>query len=139
MITCLSGTALYVQATRTLQNEVRANLTRIATVAAANVDGDLHRTFISRQQNDSSAYASAIVPLVRIQKASGDIKFIYTCILKQNKVYFILDATPPGDADGDGVDDKSYIMQPYPEAPPPLMAALRSRRVLADMHPYQDQ
>lgn len=138
-ITCLSGAALYVQSTRALQNEVRSNLTRIATVAAATVDGDLHRTFISRQQNNSPAYAHAIEPLVRVQKASGDIKFIYTCILKQNNVYFILDATPPGDADGDGVDDKSYIMQPYPEAADPLVNSLRSHRILADTKPFGDQ
>ncbi len=139
MITCLSGSALYVQATRALQSEVRSNLTRIATVAAANVDGDLHRTFTSRQQNNSRAYAAAVKPLVRVQKASGDIKFIYTCILKQNKVHFILDATPPGDVDGDGVDDKSYIMQSYPEASLPLVTALQTHRVLADAQPYQDQ
>jgi hypothetical protein len=45
------------------------------------------------------------------------IKFIYTFTRKEGKIYFVLDATPPGDPrTTTGVEDKSYIGDEYPEA-----------------------
>ncbi|MFN3690165.1 MAG: ATP-binding protein, partial [Fimbriimonadales bacterium] len=55
-------------------------------------------------------------PLAKIQATNPKIKFIYTFTRKDGKIYFVLDATPPGDHDRDGVEDKSYIGDEYPEA-----------------------
>ena len=137
-ITCLCGTLLYIRAVRALKDEVRGDLIRTATVAAAMVDGDAHRTFNSPRQETTSAYFRAIRPLDQVQKASGDIKYIYTCILRHNQIYFVLDPTPPGDHNGDGVDDKSHIMQLYPESPPAMIAALRTGLPQADEEPTHD-
>ena len=129
LITCLSGAALYLQSVQALKSEVRNNLIRTATVAAAMVDGDAHATFTSPQQETTPAYFRAIEPLSRVEKASGDIKYVYTCILKQNKVYFVLDPTPPGDHDGNGVDDKI----PHHAAIP--RSGCRNESCFADRHP----
>jgi putative nucleotidyltransferase with HDIG domain len=139
LVTCLSGAALYVRSVQALKSEVRANLIRTATVAAAMVDGDAHRTFTSPKQETTTAYFHAIEPLSRVEKASGDIKYVYTCVLKQDKVYFILDPTPAGDHDGNGVDDKSHIMQPYPEADAEMKTALRTGTPQADRETTADQ
>ena len=99
----------------------------------------LTKSFTSRRQETTPAYFRAVAPLDRVQKASGDIKYVYTCILRQNKVYFILDPTPPGDHNGDGIEEKSHIMQPYPEAAPAMIAALRSGLPQADKEPSRDE
>ena len=138
LIACLSGTLLYIRAVSALKNEVRNDLIRTATVAAAVVDGDAHQTFTNSRQETTPSYFRAIRPLALIQKASGDIKYIYTCILRQNTVYFILDPTPPGDRNSDGIDDKSHIMQAYPDAAPAMIAALKYSRPEADEEPTRD-
>ncbi len=139
LVTCLSGASLYIRLTQALKSEVRSNLIRIATVAAAMVDGDAHRQFISPRQETTPAYFRAIKPLDQVQKASGDIKYVYTCIIKQGQIYFVLDPTPPGDHDGNGIDDKSHIMQPYPEADAEMKTALRTGKAQADQEPTADQ
>ncbi len=137
-ITCLSGAILYVRGINALKVEVHDNLIRTAQIAASFVDGDAHQAFSRPQQEVTSAYANALKPLSQVQNANGDIKFIYTCVLKQDKVYFVLDSTPPGTFTADGVENKSHIMQPYPEADPKLLLALRSGKAQADTEPYRD-
>jgi len=138
-ITCLCGTALYFRSLQALQAEVRANLIRTATVAATMVDGDIHQTFCSSKQETTAVYLKAIEPLARVQNASGDIKFVYTCVLKQGQVYFVLDPTPAGTRDANGVDQKSHIMQPYPDADWEMKLALRTGMPQADREPMGDQ
>ncbi len=138
IITGLSGALLYVRGVRALKEEVRASLIRTATVAAALVDSKTHQSFTTPKQETTAAYFKAIKPLAQVQQADGDIKYIYTCILRQGKVYFVLDPTPPGDHNGDGVDEKSHIMQPYSESPPAMLAALREGRPEADAEPVRD-
>lgn len=91
------------------------NLLHTALAAATTVDPELHQTFKPGEEN-TEKYRRAIEPLAKIQATNPQIKFIYTFIRKDGKIYFVLDATPPGDHDGDGVEDKSYIGDEYPEA-----------------------
>jgi hypothetical protein len=136
---CLSGGALYQRATRDLRDELRAGLVRTAATAASFVDGDKHRQFTDRSQEAGPAYARALQPLARVLHASGEIHYIYTCILVGGKIYFILDPTPAGDADHDGVDDKSHIMQVYDDATPELRRALQTGRLIAERQPSRDR
>jgi signal transduction histidine kinase len=54
------------------------------------------------------------------------------------RVHFILDPTPMGDADGDGVDDKSHVFDRYDEATPALLEALHTGRPTAETSPSRD-
>jgi len=54
-------------------------------------------------------------------------------------VYFILDPTPEGDSDNDGVDDKSHIMQEYTDASAEIIQALKEQKVVTSEEPYTDQ
>jgi hypothetical protein len=135
----LSGGALYQRAARALRDELRAGLVRTAATAARFVDGDGHRRFTDRSQETSPEYARALRPLERILHASGDIRYIYTCVLVRGQVCFVLDPTPAGDADHDGIDDKSHIMQPYPDATPEMLRALRTGRIEAERQPSRDR
>ncbi|MEZ5964782.1 MAG: ATP-binding protein [Planctomycetota bacterium] len=131
----VSGSALFWRWKAALAEEVYENLRRTATVAASMVDGDAHETFVHRSQESSPEYARAVAPLVRLLDADGQVAFAYTCSLRGSDVYFVLDATPPGDADGDGIDDKSHVMQRHDGASPALIEALRTGTVRNDTEP----
>ena len=53
-------------------------------------------------------------------------------------MFFVLDPTPEGDSDGDGVDDKAHIMDEYSEATEDMITALKEERVVVSKEPYQD-
>lgn len=120
------------------QAEVRSGLVRIAQSAAAVVDGDLHRTFSSRDQETTPEYEAAIHPLRRIRESVDGIHYIYTAIMKDGQVYFVLDPTPQGDADRDGVEDHSFIMDLYPDADGAMIEALSTGRPTSTDQPYSD-
>lgn len=118
--------------------QVHAGLKRTALAAAATLDGDLHRTFVDRSQEGSAEYARAIKPLRRILETVDGVRYVYTVILRDDNVYFVLDATPPGDANGDGLVDHSGIMDPYQDADPAMLAALRAGRATTTDRPFAD-
>ena len=134
----VSGSVLFQLSLDALRAEVRENLIRTAQAASTLIDADVHAQFKSPAQETGSAYLQAIKPLERIRLAAGDIRFIYTCVLVSNRVHFVLDPTPAGDADRDGTDDKSHIMQSYDEPNPELLQALQSGKAGADHQPYTD-
>mgnify|MGYP001809889559 CR=1 FL=1 len=106
--------------------EAATGLVRTAVNLASQVDGDLHRTLTDPAQESTPAYRTALLPLQRALAApSSDIHFVYTAVLKGDEVHFVLDPSPPGDADLDGVDDHAYLMERYDSASPELLRALR--------------
>lgn len=146
VLAVLIGSAVfYWQAERTLQSEVHDNLRRTAMIVAQSIDGDAHRTFTAPAQELTPAYAAAIRPLervLRLRRTTGtgeEYKNVYTAIAAPDGPRFVLDATPAGDADKDGVDDKSHIMQAYPEATEALRRALATGTAQADAEPYRDR
>jgi len=113
--------AFHHEARALIRQEFYQRLLHIALAAATTVDPELHQTFKPGEEN-TEKYRRAIEPLAKIQATDPKIKFIYTFTRKDGKIYFVLDATPPGDNDGDGVEDKSYIGDEYPEAEPEMHA-----------------
>ncbi len=105
------------------RREFYQTLLNTALAAATTVDPELHKTFRSGEET-TVKYQRAIEPLARIQATNPNIKFIYTFTRKDGKIVFVLDATPPGDHDRDGVEDKSYIDEEYVEANPLAHAVL---------------
>lgn len=143
--TIFCSAVLHFRAMNALKEQVRNNLIRAAQSVARDIDGDLHKTFISKDQEKSPEYEKALTPLRRSLYfmedgllKRNDYRFIYTCILSNQQVYFVLDPTPEGDADHDGVDDKSHIMQPYDDASEQLRHTLRTGIPYGDEEPYTD-
>ncbi len=132
-----SGGLLYRTARDALHQEVRQNLMHLACVAALHVDGDRHLHWKPGDES-TPAYQQAIAPLRRMIQAVPDIRYIYTCILQDGRVYFVLDAAEPGDADGDGVEDRAAIGQVYEEATPEMLQALRQGVNIAENRLYTD-
>lgn len=134
----VSGGALYLRARGALNEEVRSDLRRTAVVAAASIDVGLHRKLTDPAQEDGPEYQQAIIPLRNIRRASTSIKYIYTVILKEGLVYYVLDPTPKGDADKDGKEDHSNVMDRVDSVNAVLNGVLTGGPAAADPEPVVD-
>jgi two-component system, sensor histidine kinase len=128
--------------TQQAEDSMRNSLRRAALACALTVDPEVHASLTEAAQQDSPAYLEACDLLQKAMEAMEGpekFRFVYTCVMRGATVYFILDPTPAGDADGDGVDDKAHLMQPYPEASPELIATLKTGEVTVMKEPLSDQ
>ncbi len=117
---------------------MQVELRNVATIAARFVDPVAHARFRSPSQEGDSAYLAAVEPLARILAADPSLKFIYTMVMEPDGIHFVLDPTPEGDSDSDGTDDKSHILQAYPEASPACRRAFATGKASNDEAPYTD-
>ncbi len=130
---------IFYHALEAQKGEIREGISRTASVLSRYVDVEKHKTFVDRKQEKTAAYRQALQPFELALEADPTIVFIYTGILKNDKVYFILDPTPEGDADGDGVDDKAHIMDEYPEVSEEMVTALKEQKIVVSEEPYTDR
>jgi PAS domain S-box-containing protein len=125
---CGSIALLYSRAVSAYEASTHAALRVLAESIAAQVDGDLHRTIVDPGQEATPAYEAAVAPLRRALARVAGLRFIYTIVRIDGQVRFVLDATPPGDADGDGVEDHSNVMDVYDAPDPAMLEALVAGR-----------
>jgi PAS domain S-box-containing protein len=135
-----SSYVLYSYTFTVLEKDLEEYLTGIVYTVTQRVDGDLHRTFTSRDQETSPEYLDQIAELGQVQKLFKNAKYVYTCILKDGQVYFVLDPTPPGIIEN-GVETKSHIMDEYEEANemPALLDALKNQKAVFEKRPSTDR
>jgi hypothetical protein len=122
-----------------LKEEIKEGLVRTGSILAANFDGTVHQQLKSPDQEKDELYINAVRPLILARESDPSIANLYTAILKDDKIFFILDSTESGDADGDGVDDKAHIMDEYPEAEKELFTAFKTGKSTTSKEPYQDR
>ena len=127
---------------RQADESMRNSLRRAAVACALTIDPEVHRSLTEPSQQGSPPYLELCNRLQRAKEAMEGpekFKYIYTCILQDGVVYFILDPTPAGDSDGDGVDDKSYLMESYPEASAELISTLWTGEITVMEAPVSDR
>lgn len=132
----------HLRATRQLEESLHNTLRRAAIAAAQTVDPVAHQSLNDPSQIHSPVYARECIRLQRTKselEGPEKLRFIYTCIMRDGRVLFVLDPTPAGDADGDGVDDKAYLMEPYENPPEGLVATLQGAGVQVMKSPYTDR
>lgn len=130
---------IYVRAVEAVKEQIREGLLRNVSAAATMIDGDQHQLFTSKAFKNDQGYLSLINRLERVRKASSDVKYAYTNITKNGKVYFIANGSPQGDNDKDGRPDEApQLMDPYPDAGLALRDALRLQKPAVDKEPYTD-
>lgn len=130
---------LYSKALLAQKGEINDGLSMLSTVIAAYVDGDLHRSLVMAEQEGSPDYHRAMRPLSTLMASNDKIVNVYTMVLHQGKVYFVLDPTEQGDKDGDGQDDKAHLMEVYENPPPELLSAFELKQNQVTQRPYQDK
>lgn len=106
---------LYRTGNRVLLEEIRKRLNNVVCAASQFVPHDAHEALSSPTQESSDTYKRAVAPLEAILKNTPRVRYIYTIKRVNGRYFFILDASPPGDHDHDGVDDKAHVMQEYTE------------------------
>ncbi|HMO50572.1 MAG TPA: PAS domain-containing protein [Kiritimatiellia bacterium] len=137
---CLPLFFLWERARGALLGEVRAALQETAEAYALLVDGDVHQTLRYPDQESTPAYQEVVERFRRFMAKNPRLSYVYTVILDdEGRVRFVLDSALPGDADGDGVDDHSYLMDVYESPSDTLLAALREMKSVVAPAPHTDQ
>jgi len=132
----------HLTTTHQAEDSMRNSLRRAALACALTIDPVVHASLTEAAQQGSQPYVEACDRLRHAKDAMEGpekFRFVYTCVLRDEKVYFVLDPTPAGDSDGDGVDDKSHLMDPYPEADPEMISTLKTGEVVVMKEPESDR
>jgi hypothetical protein len=128
---------MYRAATAAQIEAVRVELTQIANIAASLVDGDLHRQIVSPAQQGSAEYVRALDPLLRLHKASRDLIYVYTAILRDGQIYFVLGTDSVYRVPGDELP-ADPIMGRYEGRDPFFRQALEEQRQLTHPSPVRE-
>jgi len=140
-ITLLGSTTflVYSKSLSTLDQEIKIGLLSNVKAAASRIDGDLHQSFNSNTSREDVAYLSQAQPLEMVRQVSKGVRYIYTNILSNNEVYFVVNPSPQNDSDGDGFPDLApALMTPYVDYPKELMQALVEDKAYVSERPYTD-
>jgi len=110
VISALGLFYLWYAAREAQLDAVRTELKQLARTAATLIDGDMHRSIMSQEQAGSPAHLALLAPLVKFHKATSDIIYVYTAVLAQDRIYYVLgtdylyrvagDAEPPDEIVG---------------------------------------
>jgi hypothetical protein len=129
---------VYVRARDAQMDGVRRELLQLARTSAAQVDGDLHHTFTSPAREGTPDHLRALAPLINTHRAAMDIVDVYTGVLIDGQVYWVLDSrfgSPPTEEDGAA----DPIMTRYLDPDPVLMQVFATRIPAADVEPRRDE
>ncbi len=115
-----------------MTSRIHRDLLNLAHTAALALDATLHEGILQRSSENAGDYIAENEKLRHFRRANSEIKYIYTLALKDGRIVFVLDPTPPGDSDGDGINDHSHIGQFYREGPKKeIMLAFSGKEALA--------
>jgi signal transduction histidine kinase/CheY-like chemotaxis protein len=126
------------QAVSALKDQLVEVLVMASRDACALVDINSLKNLQDSGQEATSTYRSIAEPLRQWRLNHPAFAFVYTCTLRHDSVFFVVDPTPAGDADGDGVEDHSPLWSHYSEAPAELKVALMQGREIVNAQPYSD-
>jgi signal transduction histidine kinase len=133
---------MYVQADDLLKSSIQERLVRSARVMAMVIDVAAHEALKNPEQDQSDEYKRLVRKMAVAREAVDSehtIKFTYTCILDGDEVRFVLDTTPDGDENKDGINDRAMLMEIYEHPSPTLLKALKTGVAQVDVEPYSDR
>jgi signal transduction histidine kinase/DNA-binding response OmpR family regulator len=109
-----------------------------ARTAAELSEPALFKTLSDPAEEGGEGYQAIYAGLSGFHRRHPEFRFIYTAKLVGDSVFFVVDATPTGDSDHDGVEDHSFLMDPYPQASENLRHILKYGGSGFDKEPYTD-
>lgn len=134
----VAGLLSYNSSQELIRRGVEMDLTAMAAFAASKVDGDMHDALRKIEGQNPNSLKFQTDRLNEVLKRFPELKYVYTVYRDGKDIKFLLDPTPPGDADGDGVDEKSYPGDVYDDYSPVLAKAIFQGRSFTEMEPYSD-
>lgn len=136
----LSAYLVYQKSLQTLEDEIKLGLLSQVRSAATTVDGDMHETFSAAIAPDDPNYLRIGGELERIRQNSQDIRYIYTTVMRDGEVRFLVNLSPQNDMDNDGRPDAApALLAKYEDAPPELVKALTDFQPAVSAEPYSDE
>ncbi len=132
LLTFYGGREIYFQS-------VEREMLAIVQSASVLVDGNRHQKVDLEAGKSKADYEASLAPLQRILDTNDQIRYIYTCVQRGGRTFFVLDPTEPGDHDNDGIDDKSYVHEEYKDLTPGMAHAFRHHDFYAELEPSTDQ
>lgn len=138
----LSLWGFYNRSLEIMHENLHDGLIRSAKSLALAVDVEEHSKFTRPEQATSPEFIKTVSNLKRAWRATQGLdpfKYVYTCAVVDGEIHFVVDTTPRGDADHDGVEDHSDIMEPYPEASTVMLHVIATGVANADREPYSDK
>jgi len=140
LITALCISVVTWVARMGLVESVQQEILPLARTASAFTDGDLHETLTDQGQKGGDVYSRVQAPYRQILAANSQLRYVYTCILKNDKVYFVIDTQPVANHVAEGErDTTANIMEEYPDASPAMMRALSGQVAVAENNVYSDE
>jgi len=130
-----TGYVVYSKASEGLKKEVQSNLLALAKSASQLLDGDAHQQITKPEDKGSELYENTRAPFFKLLRANENIAFIYTAIKKDDKIFFILDASIPKEGEK---ADTSAVMEEYPDATDVMKYALEHKEPAVEEEPYTD-
>lgn len=126
-VACVS---LHLWSVRAVSEEIRGNMLRRVKAIASLVDVGIHERVDPQKADDRTVLQTANEPLGRILRANDDVQYVYTTILREDRVFVVLNA-----AKGD--DASHGMVQPYDQAPERLVITLRTGQAQVDPEPHE--
>jgi signal transduction histidine kinase/ActR/RegA family two-component response regulator len=137
VISCLGLFYMWHAAREAQLDAVRTELMQLARVAATLVDGDRHRLLRSQAQAGNPDHLALLAPLVEFHKATSDIIYVYTAVLENKRIYYVLGTDYLYRVDGDS-ETPDPIMSPHDTLDPTLRRALEHHEVAVNEEPVQE-
>lgn len=138
VVAVLSIVAVRNTARSVIDQEVRQNIARLSSAIAASIDGLAQSTLVDASQEGLEVYTRLNDPLTKVIDRTKGVRFVYTLRADGDELRFVLDGTPPGDHDNDGVEDHSNLMEVYEDPDPAAWEALTTHSIVVTPVPYTD-
>ena len=131
----ITGFVVYTKAAGGLKSEVQGHLLSLAKSASNLLDGDAHQQITRPEDKGTDLYERTRAPFFSLLRANENIAFISTAITRDDKVYFILDASIPIPGEDRST---SGVMEEYPDATDVMKQALATQAPTVEDEPYTD-
>jgi signal transduction histidine kinase/ActR/RegA family two-component response regulator len=136
LLTILS---LWHASERAYKDEVIEGLQRVAQAAASTIRVSELEALTPGHQTNGPEFARIAGPMLCVRNAVSGVKYIYTARMHGDKLVFLVDCTPPGDHDHDGVNDQAQLFEPYEDAPAEAIDAATRGVIRYTKEPYTDK
>lgn len=131
----LGVTTLFARAEQ-LQ-EVRNELLEVALIAATRIDGDVHQRIRRPEDEGGLDYRAVVTPLAGVQYAAADVRSLYTAVLRDGAVRFVVDTDALARAP-DHVTAHVHVMDEYTGPDRDFFRALSTGAPLVNAAPTTD-
>jgi signal transduction histidine kinase len=130
--------AFYWFARSSLISAARLEVEQLAAVAAVQVDADRHPLLSSPSQAGSTLHRDLLAPLVKFHRATKDVMYVYTAILRDDNIFFVLGTDYEYRVESDDLPPDP-IMHRYSGNDRDLRDALQQQRATSSAKPVQER